>query len=48
MKKIDFETHFVTHEWVGVNVVLTMDPPWEEICGSVPLKGTLCRVIPER
>ncbi|MFH0915129.1 MAG: molybdopterin-dependent oxidoreductase [bacterium] len=32
----------------NVNVVLTMDPPWEEICGSVPLKGTLCRVIPER
>ncbi|MFH1834427.1 MAG: molybdopterin dinucleotide binding domain-containing protein, partial [bacterium] len=31
----------------NVNVVLTMDPPWEEICGSVPLKGTLCRVIPE-
>jgi len=32
----------------NVNVVLTMDPPWEDICGSVPLKGTLCRVIPER
>jgi anaerobic selenocysteine-containing dehydrogenase len=32
----------------NVNVVLTMDPPWEEICGSVPLKGTLCRIIPER
>ena len=32
----------------NVNVVLTMDPPWEEICGSVPLRGTLCRVIPER
>ncbi len=30
----------------NVNVVLTMDPPWEEICGSVPLRGTLCRVIP--
>jgi len=31
----------------NVNVVLTMDPPWEGICGSVPLKGTLCRIIPE-
>jgi anaerobic selenocysteine-containing dehydrogenase len=31
----------------NVNVVLNMDPPWEEICGSVPLKGTLCRLIPE-
>jgi anaerobic selenocysteine-containing dehydrogenase len=28
----------------NVNVVLDMDPPWEEICGSVPLKGTLCKV----
>jgi anaerobic selenocysteine-containing dehydrogenase len=28
----------------NVNVVLDMGPPWEEICGSVPLRGTLCRL----
>ncbi len=32
----------------NVNVVLNMDPPWEEICGSVPLKGTLCRLTPDQ
>jgi len=30
----------------NVNVVLDMGPPWEEICGSVPLRGTLCRLTP--
>ncbi len=30
----------------NVNVVLTMDSPRENICGSVPLKGTLCRLVP--
>ena len=28
----------------NVNAVLDMGPPWEEICGSVPLRGTLCRL----
>jgi thiosulfate reductase/polysulfide reductase chain A len=30
----------------NVNAVLGMGPPWEEICGSVPLRGTLCRLTP--
>lgn len=30
----------------NVNVVMDMGPPWEDICGSVPLRGTLCRVTP--
>lgn len=30
----------------NVNTVLDMGPPWEEICGSVPLRGTLCRLTP--
>ena len=28
----------------NINVILSADPPREEICGSVPLKGTLCRI----
>ncbi|MFC1902108.1 molybdopterin-dependent oxidoreductase [Chloroflexota bacterium] len=28
----------------NINVVLTDDPPREPICGSVPLRGTLCRI----
>jgi anaerobic selenocysteine-containing dehydrogenase len=28
----------------NINVVTDMGPPWEEICGSVPLRGTLCRL----
>ncbi|HUL30764.1 MAG TPA: molybdopterin-dependent oxidoreductase [Thermodesulfobacteriota bacterium] len=28
----------------NINVVLSADPPREEICGSVPIKGTLCRI----
>ncbi len=28
----------------NVNVVLSFDPPWEPICGSIPTRGTLCRV----
>ena len=28
----------------NVNVLLDMDQPREAICGSVPLRGTLCRV----
>jgi thiosulfate reductase / polysulfide reductase chain A len=32
----------------NVNVVLDMGPPWEEICGSVPLRATLCRLTPAR
>jgi anaerobic selenocysteine-containing dehydrogenase len=28
----------------NVNAVLDMGPPWEKICGSVPLRGTLCRL----
>lgn len=28
----------------NINTVLDMGPPWEEICGSVPLRGTLCRL----
>ena len=31
----------------NVNAVLDMGPPWEEICGSVPLRGTLCRLTVE-
>ena len=27
----------------NINVILTDDPPREPICGSVPLRGTLCR-----
>jgi anaerobic selenocysteine-containing dehydrogenase len=30
----------------NVNAVLDMGPPWEEICGSVPLRGTLCHLSP--
>lgn len=28
----------------NINVVLSGDPPREEICGSVPTRGTLCRI----
>ena len=28
----------------NINVVLTGDPPREQICGSVPTRGTLCKV----
>jgi thiosulfate reductase/polysulfide reductase chain A len=28
----------------NINVILSADPPREEICGSVPIKGTLCKV----
>lgn len=28
----------------NINVVLSCDPPREPVCGSVPLRGTLCRV----
>lgn len=28
----------------NISVVLSNDPPREPICGSVPLRGTLCRV----
>lgn len=31
----------------NVNVILSMDSPREEICGSVPLRGTLCKVYGE-
>ena len=27
----------------NINTVLTDDPPREDVCGSVPLRGTLCR-----
>jgi len=30
----------------NVSVILSGDPPREEICGSVPTRGTLCRVYP--
>ncbi len=32
----------------NINVVLSFDPPWEPICGSVPTRGTLCRVYKRR
>ena len=28
----------------NINVVTSGDPPREEICGSVPTRGTLCRI----
>ena len=28
----------------NINVVLSADPPREKICGSVPTRGTLCRI----
>ena len=28
----------------NINVVLSDDPPRERICGSVPTRGTLCRI----
>ncbi|MFC1867113.1 molybdopterin-dependent oxidoreductase [Thermodesulfobacteriota bacterium] len=28
----------------NINVILSADPPREEICGSVPTRGTLCRI----
>ena len=28
----------------NINVVLKATPPWEDICGSVPTRGTICRV----
>ncbi|MFC2045798.1 molybdopterin-dependent oxidoreductase [Chloroflexota bacterium] len=28
----------------NINVVLSFDPPMEPICGSVPTRGTLCRI----
>ena len=28
----------------NINVVLTDDPPREAICGSVPMRGTLCKI----
>ena len=28
----------------NINVVMSADPPREEICGSVPTRGTLCRI----
>jgi hypothetical protein len=30
----------------NINVVLGFDSPWEPICGSVPTRGTLCRISP--
>ena len=32
----------------NINVILSADPPREEICGSVPTRGTLCRIYPCR
>ncbi len=29
----------------NINVVLSASPPWENICGSVPTRGTICRVV---
>lgn len=29
----------------NINVILSAEPPREEICGSVPVKGTLCRIF---
>ena len=31
----------------NINVILTDDPPRETICGSVPLRGTLCNIYKE-
>jgi len=31
----------------NINVVLTDDPPRETICGSVPMRGTLCKIYKE-
>jgi anaerobic selenocysteine-containing dehydrogenase len=28
----------------NINLILSADPPREEICGSVPIKGTLCKI----
>ncbi len=28
----------------NINVIMSADPPREEICGSVPTRGTLCRI----
>jgi anaerobic selenocysteine-containing dehydrogenase len=30
----------------NINVVLSFHPPREPVCGSVPLRGTLCRIYP--
>ena len=30
----------------NINVVLSLDLPREPICGSVPARGTLCRIYP--
>jgi anaerobic selenocysteine-containing dehydrogenase len=30
----------------NINLILTDDPPREPICGSVPLRGTLCKCYP--
>jgi anaerobic selenocysteine-containing dehydrogenase len=29
----------------NINVVLTATPPWDEICCSVPTRGTICRLV---
>ena len=31
----------------NIDVVLTDDPPREAICGSVPMRGTLCKLYKE-
>jgi thiosulfate reductase / polysulfide reductase chain A len=31
----------------NINVVLTDDPPREAVCGSVPMRGTLCKLYKE-
>jgi anaerobic selenocysteine-containing dehydrogenase len=31
----------------NIGAVLSDDPPKDPICGSVPLRGTLCRIYPE-
>jgi anaerobic selenocysteine-containing dehydrogenase len=31
----------------NINVVLTDDPPREAVCGSVPMRGTLCKMYKE-
>jgi anaerobic selenocysteine-containing dehydrogenase len=31
----------------NINVVLTDDPPREAVCGSVPMRGTLCKIYKE-
>ncbi|MFP3928737.1 MAG: molybdopterin dinucleotide binding domain-containing protein [Desulfobacteraceae bacterium] len=28
----------------NINVVISAEPPREEVCGSVPTRGTLCRI----